>query len=377
MLPLLLPLAAAQCDFYVSLTGSDTSDGTTRTTAFATVGRALRSTRAFHLKAPQARCAVTLLGGVHSLAAPIVLNQSDSFTSFYGDGSASVLSGGTLLDPACWQPLAGSPQLQACTLPPAVLSALGTRELKVLSIGNRISTPARFPKPDPSRPASSGWLTLNSSTFLGNSTFEIGVTTASLPSFARVEGFRGNVHIWPCSSWIDIHGVTVALLPDEAPPSAERNLTEGEAENEPPLLTRFLLRCPDQLKCTNTSNTNSILKGNRFFLYGERAAMTAPGDWTYDSSLKRLLLYTGDASAADKEVRVPTVEVLVWVRGEAGAPVTNVSFEGLGFADSRHATQQRPNPGPASTSNPLLIPRSSPRGGQLRRARRPGWLQHG
>jgi hypothetical protein len=72
--------------------------------------------------------------------------------------------------------------------------------------------------------------------------------------------------------------------------------------------------------------------------------MSAEGEWVYEPLNRQLLLHVGSAGISGgggdlPPVRVPTLEVLVNVHGSPNSPVTNVSFAGLGFADSSFDAQ--------------------------------------
>ena len=83
---------------------------------------------------------------------------------------------------------------------------------------------ARWPNFTPNNPALGGWLFVNTSKFLGNNTFVIGVDEKFLPPFALKPGWEGaTVTIFPTRSWINL--VRVAIRPytqadDLALPSA-------------------------------------------------------------------------------------------------------------------------------------------------------------
>ena len=306
---------------------------------FATIARALISTRAFHKTEPSTPCTIHLLSGVHTVPAPLTLDANDSWTHFQG-GDGVVVSGGLLIPPMAWRPSTTRQGVLVAELPDAAARALGTNELKVLHVDGELRIPARYPDVDHSvafDPKS--YLTLASSTFLGNNTFHVSVASSTLPSWAMRPGFAAHAHVWPIHSWISIHGVRLALL----------NATAGGR-------VFYELRCPDQCHCTNTSNNEAITPGVRFYLYGADDALSAAGEWTYDTGSRQLMLHAGSgdsggasttveapaaavAATTAPVVRVPTSEVLFWLRGAPSSPLRNVSFAGIEFADTRFDAQ--------------------------------------
>ena len=328
------PILTTSCACYVSPTGSDSASGLSPKAAFATIGRALVSTRAFHSAEPHAPCTIQLLAGVHEISSPVTLDSDDSFTHFEG-GDGVIVSGGLPIPATAWRPSTTRQGVLVADLPDATAEALGTRELKVLHVDGELFLPARHPDTNHSvafDPKS--FLTLASSTFLGNNTFHVSVASSALPSWAMRPGFAAHAHVWPIHSWISIHGVRLRLL----------NTTAGGR-------AFYELRCPDQCHCTNTSNNEAITPGVRFYLYGADEALSAAGEWTYNASSRQLLLlHAGSGGGASTTVeapeavaapvvRVPTSEVIFWLRGTQEAPLHNVSFAGIEFADTRFDAQ--------------------------------------
>ena len=146
----------------------------------------------------------------------------------------------------------------------------------VTAAGKRLRS-ARWPNFLPESPALGGWLFVNTSTFLGNNTFVIGLDEASLPPFALKPGWKGaTVTIFPTRSWINL--VRVTIRPYAQDDDADvRGTTNG--------LRHFLVRCPGHADavhlCTNTSNSAAIGPGNRFFFEGDAAALSI-GEWHYE-----------------------------------------------------------------------------------------------
>ena len=354
-------IAAAACVFYVSPIGSDSNNGTTPSRPFATVRRARDATRAHRHQ--HESCTVNLAAGLHRLNGTLMLDSPalDSGTTWAGDpAGGTVLSTGIPIPPACWAPLpaiaaeagvrAGVRTL-ACAAPPAVVAVAAARGgLKTLRIGSvfannaqpggpdGLAVPARFPDLQPAAQFDGDWLIVNSSTYLGAGTnaFVIGVESAMLPAFARAGAappWKGGLaHIWPVHSWIDILGAT--LVPS-APPAHEDGGGGGGG------LAYFKLTCPDQLKCTATSNSMGIAPGVRFYIYGTRAALSAPNEWFYDRATSTLLLNVEEsrlaADAGPITAFVPTASAAVWVAGTlapGGAPARAADrVSGVLFAD--------------------------------------------
>ena len=310
----------ATCVIFVSPTGSDAASGRTATTAFATVHHAVHAARCARPPPPQL-CTLHLLPGVHILSSPLVLEPADSRTAFKGPGA--VLSGGLPIPPTCWTPQTNAPGVLQCVPPPEVRAALAARDVKVLRVGTTLSAPARFPVA--AGPLPSQWCTLASSVFEGNNSFRVTVNASGECArfFARTaRGWTSSVHIWPTRSWIDIHGATMTRR-------AASDGTNGPV---------FTLVCPDQLQCSDDSNSMSIKEGARFHLYGNEEMLSTPGDWVVahepTAGTPAKLLLTKPAGTALPSVRVPTMAVLVRLHGGANGTVRNISFEGLTFSDA-------------------------------------------
>lgn len=331
--------AAQSCHLFVAPTGTNGLDNKSNT-IFATIEQALLAARV--TRANSSMCTIELLsGGAHVLAKPLIIEPADSHTIFKAStNSTATISGGTPIPSACWTPMAG--KKLACNPPPAVQKVLATRELKVLRVGNALSTPARFP--DARGALDAQWCTLASSKFHGNNTFTVTVSqtggNAGCIGFftSRTPGWTAHIHIWPKRSWIDIHGASLRRLP---PTNGGVGAGAGESEMADASAT-FELRCPDQLHCTDTSNSMSIAAGCRFHAYGDEAMLTEAGEWTYSPAggphgSPQLVLQADDWEEGDTphvHVSVPAMSTLLWVRGSASHPVRNVSFVGLTFSDT-------------------------------------------
>jgi hypothetical protein len=292
------------CDVYVDQQhGKDSNSGFSPDNALLSVAAAQRKRHAISVALP---CTVHLSGGVHFIDnPPLKLNGADANTTFSGAPSSNAtLSAGKLVPNSCWRNTNES-ALYACTLPASMANILPFRTL----YNNRSRyTPARFPDYDGAQPYTGGWLFLNTSRYLGQGQFVVGIATAALPHYAFADDFHAKLHIFPTRSWINIVEMEIKAYRIET----KGDLTAVEAEAEKQSLRHFLLQCPPPAnQCTNTSNSASIGPGNRFFMYGSSAAISVPNEWHYNSGSRELLLMTDGPPPTDVIIPAATTVVMI------------------------------------------------------------------
>ena len=236
---------------------------------------------------------------------PLVLGKAASNTAVRAaEGAAVTLSAGALVDDGCWKPrrVTSDAAVWACTLPASMQTTNpSTGDLfQTLYANAKRLRKARFPNHDPTS-SEKGWLIINTSHWLGpnnGSKFVVGVKADTLPAAVLDPLWAGGtVHIFPSRSWINIVNVTFKHLPP--------SLALPHRQNEPARLgddslRHFEVTCPPVLTesgaihegglCTNTSNSASILPGNRFFIEGGDVVLDAPGEWAYTESTRTLLV---------------------------------------------------------------------------------------
>jgi len=196
-------------------------------------------------------CAISLAAGTYYINAPrIVLGAEDSYTTWVGQGRSTVLSAGMPVNDTCWKRSHRSGEwfgsnVYSCTLPPR------TAPFRVITVEGQRKEHARYPDYDPKEPYTNGFLYINRSKFIGDSSFVIGVSEQSLPTFARSATWAGAmIQIFPTKSWVNV--VEVSIKP--ASPTGAPTVTG---------IREFIVKCPAGGACSNTSNHLAIGPGNR------------------------------------------------------------------------------------------------------------------
>lgn len=202
---------ASDCSIFVSTEGNDeypgTKDAPVRTPEAAIARR--------RQKAPSTvSCIIRFAAGTyHIKAPPLELGPADSNTTWVGSGRETVFSAGIPVDDSCWKRDESSIESRSavsgvwsCTL------HSHTSPFRVLTVRGERKRQARFPDFDPKMPYTGGWLYINSSRFIGNNSFVIGVSERSLPGFARSKSWKGaKVQIFPTKSWVRNHAPQLRL----------------------------------------------------------------------------------------------------------------------------------------------------------------------
>jgi hypothetical protein len=287
----------ADCSIFVSSTHGDdenagTADAPLRTPEAAVLLR--------HRTPPAVPCTINLAAGTYYISAPpLILGADDSHTKWVGEGRSTVLSAGMPVNDTCWKPSSAGAGVYSCTLP-ATLS----QQFRVITVGGRRKEPARFPDYDLSEPYTGGFLYINRSNFIGNSSFVVGVSESSLPTFALSASWAGaKMMIFPTKSWVNV--VEVSIKP-ALPVSTANGIRD------------FVVQCPAGGACSNTSNHLAIGPGNRFFIYREAAALSAD-EWHYEEAT-RVLSYHNPAGAPPTNVVVPQAASVLKVAGHVILP---------------------------------------------------------
>lgn len=265
--------AVAGCNIFVSPDGNDghagTADAPLRSPEAAI---ALRRQTAATIP-----CALRFNAGTYHIhSPPLVLGQADSNTTWLGERRQTVLSAGLPLGDECWVATA-TRGVYSCQLPQMVPS------FRVITVGGERKQQARFPDFVPAQPYTGGWMNVNSSRYIGNNSFIVGLHAQSLPISARSSTWRGaKLHIFPTRSWMNLVEVSISMVPTSVESVAG--------------IRHFLVQCPPGGLCTNTSNSGHIGPGNRFFVYGDRTLLS-PDEWYHDERTGQLFYHSACATA--------------------------------------------------------------------------------
>jgi hypothetical protein len=264
---------ARACNIYVSPGGNDGNTGTSQQAPMRSPEAAAALRRQM---AATEQCNIHLASGTYYIRSPpLRLGAADSNTTWIGEDSNTVLSGGLALNDTCWAETSAR-GVYSCQL----LSPM--ESFRVLTVGGVRKQQARFPDYDEMKPYTGGWLRINTSRYIGNNSFVVGVDARALPQFALESNWSGaKIQIFPTRSWINLVSVTMVPVPAWRRPIVE--LRSG--------LRHFLVQCPRPGSCTNTSNSASIKAGNRFFIYDDEAALSAD-EWHFDIRTKQLLFHS-------------------------------------------------------------------------------------
>ena len=289
----------AGCSIFVSSTHGDDENAGTAGAPLRTPEAALLLRRRTPAAVP---CTINLAAGTYYISAPpLTLGAEDSHTKWVGEGRSTVLSAGMPVNDTCWKRSSAGAGVYSCTLP-----ATSSQHFRVITVGGQRKEPARFPDYDPSEPYTGGFLYVNRSQFIGGSSFVVGVSEASLPTFALSASWAGaKMMIFPTKSWVNV--VEVSIKPAALPVLIT---VDG--------IRDFVVQCPVGGACSNTSNHLAIGPGNRFFIYGEAAALSAD-EWHYEDAT-RVLSYHSPAGAPPTNVVVPQAASVLKLAGHALSP---------------------------------------------------------
>lgn len=319
MLTASLVAASRECTIYVAIHGGDDHNPGTASAPFKTIEAAVQQRTSEECSSSTLATILVSSGKYYIENPPLVLGKAASSTVIRAKEGASVtLSAGALVDDSCWQQQQQQPHptranrllapvIWKCSLPPSMQTinpSTGDLFQTLYSNGKRLRK-ARYPNHDPTS-SEKGWLIVNSSRWLGpenGSKFVVGVKAADLPAAVLAPSWSGGtIQIFPTRSWINIVNVTFSHLH-----------LQPEQSSGDPLLRHFEVQCPpvsgllrEGGMCTNTSNSASILPGNRFFIEGGEVLLDAPGEWAYVESTRTLLLATdGPGTTPPTSVVIP------------------------------------------------------------------------
>ena len=287
----------ADCSIFVSSTHGDDENAGTKDAPLRTPEAAVLLR---HRTPAAVLCTINIAAGTYYISTPpLILEAEDSHTRWVGEGRSTVLSAGLPVNDTCWKRNSAVAGVYSCTLP-----ATSSQKFRVITVGGQRKQPARFPDYDPSEPYTGGFLYINRSKFIGDSSFVVGVSEASLPTFAVSASWAGaKMMIFPTKSWVNV--VEVSIKP-AIPTSTVKGIRD------------FVVQCPPGGACSNVSNHLAIGPGNRFFIYSEAAALSAD-EWHYEDTT-RVLSYHSPAGAPPTNVVVPQAASVLKVAGHAVSP---------------------------------------------------------
>lgn len=302
------PVAAATV--YVATTGNDTAAGTERK-PLATLAAARDAVRRLRAKGVAGAVEVVVNPGIYYLAEPLALGPEDSGTvtgpTTYRaapDGRVT-LSGGVPI--SGWQKREGG--VWAAPVPAAL-------DFRLLRVGERWATRARFPNYDRKNPLQGGWLFAGAVSPVpaqGQPTtwmrYRAGDVPANMDLTAGAE-----VHIFIAWGWVN------AILPIGRVDAAQRRLEfagKGASQDTRP--------------------------GNRYFIENVREALDAPGEWVLDKGRHELLYIPDVPGFPDVPAVAARLDHLVRCVGDAAAGkfVEHVSFSGFHLADTTHTLAEQ------------------------------------
>eukprot|EP00051_Salpingoeca_urceolata_P033824 m.502529 g.502529 ORF g.502529 m.502529 type:complete len:738 (-) comp67877_c0_seq1:32-2245(-) len=281
--------------------------------------------------------AVCLQGGVHHLAAPVVLSGaalSGVTVRPLTPQDPGSLAAGNQGDVARPPPVltstvripsstcSTSGRLVSCPLPSAASNVQGPSHMTVYSatMAPRL-LPARWPF------ARNEYRTVRSSQYTRPGLFRVTLSAASLPAALLVPGVQLGAEWFPLHSWVNLLGTAVTA---QATP-AERS--KG--------LAAFHLLCPGPVAamCTNTSNHLVINVGARVALLHHPSLLLGEAHdgrlcdddtihWTLSSNGTELLL---DASPSTGQVLVSTNASLLKLHNVQNVVIKDTVFTGTTF----------------------------------------------
>ena len=298
-------LAAPPAIVVVVAPGGDDKASGTEQKPLATLSGARDAVRGLRAKGSTGPVDVLVKPGIYHVSEPLLLEPQDSGTAAgpttyraSAEGRV-VLSGG--LPIKGWQKR--DDRVWAAAVPAKF-------DFRLLRVGERWATRARFPNLDSKNPYTSGWLFADAvapAPALGSPTKFMRYRTGDLPAVGDLSG--AEVHVFIAWGWVN------AIVPISRVDPIRR-----------------------RIEFADKGASQDVRAGNRYFIENVREALDAPGEWFLDKA-KSEVLYIPDAPGFPE---VPGVAArhdhIIRCVGNpaAGRFVEHVNFTGFHFTDTTY-----------------------------------------
>ncbi|MCE9591925.1 MAG: right-handed parallel beta-helix repeat-containing protein [Planctomycetes bacterium] len=292
----------------VAPTGDDTAAGT-EGEPLATLAGARDAVRRLRGRGVTGAVDVVVKPGTYYLAEPLVLGPEDSGTAEgpttyrAAAGGRVVLSGGV--------PISGWKKREGGVWAAAVPADL---DFRLLRVGDRWATRARFPNYDAKNPRTGGWLFADGITPApapGSPTTFMHYRTGDLPAFADLSG--AEVHVFIAWGWVN------AIVPIA---------TIDPVQN--------------RIGFAGKGASQDTRAGNRYFIENVREALDAPGEWFLDKYKGEVLYIPDIPGFPNVPVAASRLDTMIRFAGDPGAGrfVEHVNIAGFHFTDTTHTIAQ-------------------------------------
>jgi parallel beta-helix repeat protein len=267
--------------YYVSVDGNDSAAGTSTSTPFATLQRAV------HAMGSSASGDVAyVMDGTYDVTSPLTLNASNSGDTIAAyNGAAPVISGGTQV--SGWT--AGANGVWTAHLN-------NVSDVQQLVVNGASQTEARYPNYDASNPIKGGWLWAKDAPGGHDATMEMAYNPGDFHNGQPTAGEKVTV--------FSQLGYSSDVL------------TIADVDSSAGLI-----------KFTSPASYD-IGSGSRYFISGAQPLLDNPGEWWFDSS-SHTLYYKAPAGFDGSNAVVANGHDLIDIQN-----ASNVAIKGLGFTDN-------------------------------------------
>lgn len=299
---------------FVAPTGADNAAGTLAQ-PLATLSGARDAVRRLRRQGNTGPVEVVVQPGTYYLSEPLVLTPEDSGTATgpttyrAAPGGGVVLSGGVPL--TGWQKRDNGPW--SAPAPAGV-------DCRLLRVGERWATRARYPKFDEKNPYAGGWLFTDAEP-------KSDAATQNPPSAPEKELFKKQLHYRPGD---------LPAIADVSEAEVHLSIAHGWVN-----LIMPLARQDEKERLLIFSGAHKqmeIFPGNRYYLANLREALNTPGEWFFDKKRGEVLYLPDIKGFPQVQAVVARLDCLIRFRGEPsqGRFVEQVRFEGFHCTDTTY-----------------------------------------
>lgn len=266
--------------YYVSIDGNDSAAGTSTSTPFATLQRAVQA-----MGSSSSGDVTYVLDGTYSVTSPLTLNSSNSGDTIAAyDGAAPVISGGTQV--SGWT--AGANGIWTVHLN-------NVSDVQQLAVNGVSQTEARYPNYDANNPIKGGWLWAKDAPSGHDATMEMAYNPG------------------------DFH--------NGQPAAGEKVTVFSQLGYSSDVLTIANVDSSAGLIKFTSPASYDIGSGSRYFISGAQPLLDSPGEWWFDSN-SHTLYYKAPAGFDGSNAVVSNGHDLIDIQN-----ASNVTIKGLAFTD--------------------------------------------
>ncbi len=313
-----VPYQNVRADYavYVSPTGDDRKDGTSKENAVRTVKQAQLLVRSYFASHEDGNAVILLSDGEYYFDAPLALSRED-----VGGGSLYIraehnnkatISGSKIVDPSTVMETVDPALGRVWTIP-------CEEKINQLYVGESYGIRARFPD------AGTEFRALNTDKVYKEILFDGDLISDFQPS--DFEGAVMTVNIKWAESYLRVDSVkTETVRMNYTGNGAERNVGRVRIHYEDvSVFARGGLEIDNSSRCP-------------FHFENSKAFLNQPGEWYFDEEAKAVLYLPREGETVEgTTLRLPHTDVLVDLSGSLDRKAVNVTFEGINFAYSANS----------------------------------------